>query len=351
VTPALDIRGLAAAAPPGNPATGPLRGLDLALAPGGRLALVGGAGSGARALAPALFGFPDAPDRVTEGGIRIAGRTLQLLPDEERRALVHGRLALVPGDPAAVFHPGRSLAAQMAALLAGQRGMTRRLARARMTGLLESAGVADAAAALRARPGALHPAIARRAGIARAFLREPAAVVADAPGEGLPPGERAALAALLRRLCRETGAALLLVTPDPALGAAAAERLAVLYAGRTVEDGPAAEILAAPAHPWTQALLAALPRPDPGAPLPAPPPGPAPDPAAPPGGCPFHPRCARAYAGCHVERPALEPLGGGERRVACFRPVAGAPRQPEAGAAAEPEAGTGAAPAGGEARP
>lgn len=152
----------------------------------------------------------------------------------------------------------------------------------------------------------------QRIAIARALAARPRLLVGDEPISALDASAQLQVATLMRSLAVESGAGLLFISHDLSVVRLIADRIAVMYLGRIVETGPTAEVWADPRHPYTRALLAAVPKPDGAGVLPAELPGDVPDPAAPPSGCRFHPRCPQAFDGCDREEPQL--IAGG---VAC----------------------------------
>ncbi len=292
-----------------------LLGIDLALPPGGRLAVLSDRGAPLAILAQAVLGLLVPPARMTAGVLRLDGRLLDRAP----RGGKSGRIAGVLGDPATAFSPVKTLGAQLRETHRAA-GLPRREMSADIAACLAALGVADPAALLPRYPAALPTPALRRAALAAALLGRPSVLVLADPFAALPPIEAADLAARVLDRAAEQGTALLLLTQDPGLAVAASEGLAVLHAGRIVETGPTAELVAAPRHPLLAALLTdpltrrarapewptagggidALPEPETEA-------------------CSFRERCPNAYAGCFLERPELEP--DGLRTLACHRPV------------------------------
>ncbi|SFI20985.1 ATP-binding cassette domain-containing protein [Albimonas pacifica] len=250
-------------------------GASLEIAPGEILALAGESGAGKSALAAALLGLIPPPGRVTGGRILFAGLDLATLPEAGFRPLRGLRIATVVQDPSAALDPMASIGAQLVETLRLRRGLARGPARARAEALLAEAGLPEPAAMLSRPPHRLSGGQRQRAVIALALAGDPELLVADEPTASLDVAGRAALLALLRRLCRDRGMAALLIGHDLAAAAACADRVAVMQAGRIVETGPPETILRAPSHPWTRAMAAALPRLDAPGPVARAPQGPA----------------------------------------------------------------------------
>ena len=168
-------------------------------------------------------------------------------------------------------------------------------------------------------PHELSGGLRQRVVIAIALLTDPEIIIADEPTTALDVTIQAEIMSLILRLCRENGVGLILITHDLSVVAEVTERLMIMYAGKVVEEGPTRQIIDRPAHPYSRGLLAALPqRVERGKALNQIP-GTMPGIADLPTGCAYHPRCERAYAGCHTNVPDLEPHDA--RRVACFRPL------------------------------
>ncbi len=288
--------------------------VSFAIAAGETLALVGESGCGKTTLArtAALLYRPDA------GSVRLSGRELAGLG---RRALKPFRreLQLVFQDPFASLNPRLRVGSIVAEPLAIHGVGRRSFRRARAAALLADLGFHDGD--LERYPHEFSGGQRQRIAIARALVLEPKLLVADEPLAALNVSIQAQLLELLRTLRQRLGLAMLFISHDLAAVERIADRIAVMYLGRLVELAPSAALLAQPSHPYTQALLAALPRLGRGKRKP----GTAPrgEPAnalAPPPGCPFHPRCPKAEAICTRIEPPLAALGDAGRQTACHFP-------------------------------
>jgi oligopeptide/dipeptide ABC transporter ATP-binding protein len=313
VSPLLEVRGLRHVFGPRGrsrrprAATVALDGVDLALEPGESLALVGESGSGKTTLARAIAGLLE----PSGGTVRFRGEEWRSLPARERRRR-RRHLQTIFQDPFLSLDPRMRVAETVAepALVHGLVGRRDRLELARRR-LAEVELDSEAGERF---PHELSGGQRQRVAIARALACDPELVVADEPLAALDPPLRARVAGLLARLGRERGTALLWIEHDLRLAVAVAGRLAVIFAGRIVEEGEARAVVAAPRHPYTAALVAAArfaTLPGTGAPAGEAAPGP---------GCPYSGRCPRAVDRCRVEAPVLQPREGGGR-VACHRPV------------------------------
>ena len=318
--PLLAVESLSVAFPT---AAGELRAVDgvsLTLARGASLGLVGESGAGKSQLALAVPGLSPPRARLA-GSIRFAGEELVGAPERALRALRGARIGTIFQDPSAALAPHLTVGTQLVEVLAAHGGLRGAAARRRAVEMLERVRVPDAAARLTQYPHELSGGLKQRVMIAIALIGGPALVVADEPTTALDVTVEAGILALLAELAQAHDTALLLVSHDLAVVAGLCDDIAVLYAGRIVEQGPARAVLGRPAHPYTAALLAArltldsaLDEPVPaiaGSPPPA---------AARPAGCAFAPRCPRALARCAIERPVLAPQGAAA--VACHAPLA-----------------------------
>jgi oligopeptide/dipeptide ABC transporter ATP-binding protein len=228
-------------------------------------------------------------------------------------------------DALAALNPVMRVGAHIAEPIRLHRGASRRDAWAQAVALLAEVGIEDPAARARAYPHEFSGGMRQRVMIAAALACAPGLLIADEPTQGLDPVLTVQILDLLARLRAERRMAVLLVSHDLALVAGRADRVQVLYAGACVEHGPARDVLAAPAHPYTAALLAAAPRLHAGPPRPIA--GALPEPEAWPPGCRFAPRCDRAAPACAASMP---PLPAGPRAAACLFPVTAPPPSPPA---------------------
>ena len=307
-----------------------LDGLSLTLAPGEMLGLVGESGAGKSLAGAALLGLLPTGARQTGGEIRFEGRRIDTLAPSALQRLRGRRLGAIFQDPSAALDPLRRVGAQLVETLQVHHRLDRRQAQARALVLLDEVGLPSPRTLLDRHPHQLSGGQRQRVVIALALAGEPALLVADEPTTALDVMLQAQVTALLRRLCRRRGTAVLLITHDLGVVAETCDRVAVLHAGRLVEHGPVEAVLRAPAHPYTRALLACTPTLDAAASgLPRLRiEGLMPRPHERPAGCAFHPRCAQAVARCRTESPPAPPpvLPSGQAGAACWlAPVAEAP--------------------------
>lgn len=306
----LDIQGLKLDLPGG---TRLLEGVSLRLNAGEALGVVGESGSGKSLTAMSVMGL--LPGLKASGRILFSGQELVNLPDKVMRKLRGARIAMIFQDPMTAFLPVRSIGAQIDEQIRLHHRVSRSEARARTVQLLERMGVPDPAMAAKRYPHQLSGGLRQRAMIAMALSCTPALLIADEPTTALDVTVQAQILTLLREI-REDGAGVMLITHDMGVVAQACTHVAVMYSGLVVENGPVRDVLDRPLHPYTQALLAAIPPLDGPRPERLPTiPGQPPTPDDRPTGCVFAPRCSVVRPECAV-RPPLTDIEEG-RRVAC----------------------------------
>jgi dipeptide transport system ATP-binding protein len=303
-------------------------GIDLALDVGEVVGCVGESGSGKSVTALALMGLVEFPGRVRARRLAFAGRDLLALSDAQRRALVGKDMAMIFQDPLASLNPCFTVAFQLTETLRIHGSDAERangaLRRARALELLRQVEIPDAEARLAAFPHQLSGGMAQRVMIAMAIACNPKLLIADEPTTALDVTVQAQVLELLLRLQRERGMALLLITHDLAVVAETAQRVFVMYAGQVVETGPIPQIFESPEHPYTQALLAALPEHNRDRARLKAIPGVVPGQHDRPLGCLLHPRCDYAVERCRMERPPL--AGPSGRQARCHFPLDAAGR-------------------------
>jgi oligopeptide/dipeptide ABC transporter ATP-binding protein len=291
-----------------------LNGIDLAVEEGEAVGIVGETGCGKSVLARSLLRLnPEPPARVISGSIRFAGEDVLGMQQAALRRLRGAGIGMVFQDPATYLNPVFTIGRQMADVLRahGQR----RGIRERSVGLLEAVQLRDAASLLGRYPHELSGGMRQRVLIAQALAGNPRVLVADEPTTALDVTVQRQVLALIADLVARLRLTLLLISHDLGVIGALCRRVVVMYAGTIVEDAPASSLFAAPRHPYTRGLLAAVPELDHPERLPRGIPGSIPSLRLPPPGCRFHPRCPLAMPVCRSEPPRL---AGDAHRVACY---------------------------------
>ncbi len=293
-------------------------GVSFDLAPGEIMGLVGESGSGKTVTGFSLLGLVDEPGRIVEGSIKLQGTEMTTLSDRDLRARRGADISMIFQDPIATLNPMLTIGQQMRLAIDAHERLSKSAADARAADLLGQVGIPSAAARLRAYPHEFSGGMRQRVAIAIALLHRPAVIVADEPTTALDVSIQAQILYQMRDLAAETGTAMIWISHDLAVVSSLASKLAVMYAGRIVEQGPTATLLRDPRHPYTAGLIASLPAMTaPGTPL-TQIPGTTPSLLSLPPGCPFAPRCDHATKACAAEPEMTEKNGRGWR---CFHPV------------------------------
>jgi peptide/nickel transport system ATP-binding protein len=300
---------------PAGPLTA-VNGVTFSLARGETLGLVGESGSGKSVTAFSLIRLVQAPGRVTDGRVVFQGRDLLTLPEEEMRQVRGAGIGFIFQEPMAALNPVMRVGAHIAEALRVHGLASRAEARSRAIDLLRAVKIADAERCVDDYPHQLSGGMRQRAMIAIALACRPPLVVADEPTTALDVTVQAQILELLRDMKREFGVSLLLITHDLGVIAEIADRVAIMYAGRIVEQGPVRAIFRAPAHPYTRGLLASVPGGTTGSRLKAIE-GMVPNLASLPPGCSFAPRCGARMPHCTTAFPA-ETIVGDDHAVRCY---------------------------------
>ena len=293
--------------------------LDLTLQAGEILGIVGESGSGKSVTSLALMGLIDAPGRVQAEQMLFDGQDLQKMSVKQRRALLGKDIAMIFQDPMSSLNPCFTVAYQLIETLRVHEGGSKKVLRARALELLKAVEIPDAERRLDAYPHQLSGGMSQRVMIAMAIACNPRLLIADEPTTALDVTVQAQVLELLTKLQRERGMALMLITHDLAVVAQTVQRVVVMYAGEVVETGFVEQLFQAPQHPYTAALLAALPEHNIGARRLATIPGVVPGQQDRGQACLLAPRCRFATARCHAEKPALQTLAAGQ--VRCHFPL------------------------------
>ncbi|MCW0182240.1 MAG: ABC transporter ATP-binding protein [Zavarzinia sp.] len=308
---------------------GPFRavsGVDMTVEAGEIVGVVGESGSGKSVTSLAVMGLIGEPGKVTAGAMRFDGRDLLAMPPRERRRLLGRDIAMIFQEPMTSLNPSYTVGFQIEEVLAVHGAGNRRQRRERAVELLELVGIPDAGRRLSAYPHQLSGGMNQRVMIAMSVALDPRLLVADEPTTALDVTIQAQILRLLVELQRQKGMGLVFITHDLGVLAEIADRVIVMYAGEVVETAATADLFTTPRHPYTAALLDALPdraialgkasgrrgR------LPAIP-GIVPGPFDRPAGCLLQPRCRFADGRCVTEHPVLHDLRPGAAR--CHRPL------------------------------
>ena len=316
--PALSVEGLRVSLPQSR-GVGDLsivEDLSLFIRPGEVLGLVGESGAGKSLAAAALIRLLPPPVRCSAGTIRLNGRRIDTLPEAGFRRLRGREIAIIPQDAPGSLNPLETVGYHMREAIRVHREGGRREIEALACDLLAEAHLPDPAGLLAAYPHQLSGGMRQRVAIALALAATPSVLIADEPTTAVDVSTQAHILGLLRRICRERGTAILLISHDLPAMAEIADRLLVLYAGHTVESGPTDAVLERAEHPYTKALIATLPNLSARRRRLTDIPGSMPGPASRPPGCAFNPRCRQAMPICRSQRPALAETG--DRMRACW---------------------------------
>ena len=296
-------------------------GVSLQVERGEILGLVGESGSGKSVTGFSLLGLIDPPGRIVSGSVRFEGRELVGLPPGELRAIRGKSIAMVFQDPMMTLNPVLTIGGQMSLAVQAHERVSAKAALARAADVLRRVGIPAPESRLAAYPHQFSGGMRQRVAIATALLHNPPLVIADEPTTALDVSIQAQILAEVKDLVKNSGTSLLWISHDLAVVSSLAGRIAVMYAGRIVEAGPAAAVLGAPRHPYTAGLLNSLPsRAAPGADLPQIP-GATPSLLRLPKGCAFAARCAHATAQCAVDPVETRQDGHALR---CWHPLGAA---------------------------
>lgn len=279
------------------------------------LGMVGESGAGKSMTGAAIIGLLEPPGRISAGEIRLEGERIDNMPPARMRHIRGRRIGAIFQDPLTSLNPLLTVGEQLIETIRTHLGLDQAAARRRAIEWLERVGIPAPEKRIDTYPHQYSGGMRQRVVIALALCTEPRLIIADEPTTALDVSVQAQIIALLRRLARETGAAVILVTHDMGVIAETADRVAVMYAGRIIEIGPVADVIARPSHPYTAGLMASIPRLGPRAERLPQIDGSMPRLSSRPPGCAFAPRCPRAFSPCSVSLPELRDRGTGA--VAC----------------------------------
>jgi len=315
-SPLLEVKNLRVEFPSRHGSLLALDDISFTIAPGEILGVVGESGAGKSLTGAAIIGLLDPPGRVAGGEIRFEGRRIDNLPYEEMRKLRGRHIGAIFQDPLTSLNPLYTVGRQLTETIRTHLPLNAAQARERAIGLLQETGISAAAERIDQYPHQFSGGMRQRVVIALALAANPKLIVADEPTTALDVSVQAQIISLLKRLCKEHGAAVMLVTHDMGVIAETCDRVAVMYAGRLAEIGPVQAVIHQPAHPYTVGLMGAIPAMDEDRERLLQIDGAMPRLTAIPPGCAFNPRCPRVMDRCRVERPEL--LEAGATRAACW---------------------------------
>ncbi len=281
------------------------------------LGVVGESGAGKSLTGAAVIGLLEPPGRIAAGEIRLDRRRIDDLPEEEMRRIRGRKIGAIFQDPLTSLNPLYTVGEQLVETILTHENIGAAAARQRAVSLLREVGIPAPERRMDSYPHTFSGGMRQRVVIALAIAVNPRLIIADEPTTALDVSIQAQIIALLKRMCRDCGTAVMLVTHDMGVIAETADRVAVMYAGRMAEIGNARDVIKNPRHPYTAGLMRSVPSLVHDVEELAQIDGSMPSLDAIPPGCAFHPRCPHAFARCRVERPDLLETNGGSR-AACW---------------------------------
>jgi len=298
---------------------GTLRALDdisFDIAPGEILGVVGESGAGKSLTGASIIGLLEPPGRIASGQVLLEGQRIDNLPHEKMRRIRGRKIGAIFQDPLTSLNPLYSVGRQLTETITTHLPVNAAEARERAIQLLRDTGIPAAEQRIDHYPHQFSGGMRQRVVIALALAAEPQLIVADEPTTALDVSIQAQIITLLKTICKQRGAAVMLITHDMGVIAETCDRVAVMYAGRIAEIGPVHQVINQPAHPYTRGLMACIPdmtqererlhQID----------GAMPRLNAIPKGCAYNPRCERVFDRCYVDRPEL--MDAGATRAACW---------------------------------
>ena len=314
--PLLEVRHLRVEFPTRRATLVALDDVSFDIAPGEILGVVGESGAGKSLTGAAIIGLLDPPGRIASGEIRFDGQRIDDLSYEGMRRLRGRHIGAIFQDPLTSLNPLYTVGRQLIESIQTHLPLNGAQARQRAIQLLQETGIPAAEARIDQYPHQFSGGMRQRVVIALALAGEPRLIVADEPTTALDVSIQAQIIALLKRLCKDHGAAVMLVTHDMGVIAETCDRVAVMYAGRIVEIGPVHDVIHAPSHPYTIGLMGSIPALDDNRERLLQIDGAMPRLTAIPNGCAFNPRCPKVFERCRVERPELLPVAA--TQAACW---------------------------------
>ncbi|MCZ2134225.1 MAG: ABC transporter ATP-binding protein [Burkholderiales bacterium] len=282
-------------------------GVSFSIAPGEVLGVVGESGAGKSLTGAAVIGLLEPPGRIASGQILLNGQRIDNLPYEQMRRIRGRQIGAIFQDPLTSLNPLYTVGRQLVETIQTHLDLDDGAARDRAIRLLEEVGIPAARERIGHFPHQFSGGMRQRVVIALALAAEPKVIIADEPTTALDVSIQAQIITLLKRLCREHGTSVMLVTHDMGVIAETADRVAVMYAGRIAEIGPVADVIHKPQHPYTVGLMGSIPEFDSERERLIQIDGAMPRLDSIPPGCAFNPRCERVFDRCRQARPELMP--------------------------------------------
>jgi peptide/nickel transport system ATP-binding protein len=314
--PVLEVRDLHIEFPTRRGVLKAVDGVSFSIAPGEVLGVVGESGAGKSLTGAAIIGLLEPPGRIASGQILLEGKRIDNLRYEDLRKIRGRRIGAIFQDPLTSLNPLYTVGRQLIETIQTHLDLSADGALNRAVKLLDEVGIPAARERINHYPHQFSGGMRQRVVIALALAAEPQVIIADEPTTALDVSIQAQIITLLKRLCRDHGTAVMLVTHDMGVIAETADRVAVMYAGRIVEIGPVSEVIHNPQHPYTIGLMGSIPEFESHRERLIQIDGAMPRLDAIPKGCAFNPRCAKVFDRCKSERPEL--LSAGSTQAACW---------------------------------
>jgi len=314
--PLLEVRDLRIEFPTRRGTLVAVDGVSFSIAEGEVLGVVGESGAGKSLTGASIIGLLEPPGRIASGEIYLAGRRIDNLPYEEMRKVRGHEIGMVFQDPLTSLNPLYSVGRQLTETIMTHTDLSGAAARKRAIDLLAEVGIPSPKVRVDQYPHQFSGGMRQRVVIALALCINPKLIIADEPTTALDVSIQAQIITLLKRLCSEHGAAVMLITHDMGVIAETANRVAVMYAGRLAEVGAVEQVIKHAQHPYTHGLMGSIPKLHRGSGRLAQIDGSMPRLTEIPKGCAFNPRCPKAFERCTRERP--EPMDMGNSQVACW---------------------------------
>ena len=322
MSPRLEVTGLTTEFATRNGVLRAVNAVSFTLQPGEIVGLVGESGSGKSVTGLSLLGLIDPPGRITAGSVKLDGEEIAGLKPSEIRRYRGKRIAMIFQDPMSTLNPVLTIGRQMALAIRAHGDVSPAEIAARSVAALHRVGIPAPEKRLKTYPHELSGGMRQRVAIAVAFINEPSVVICDEPTTALDVSIQAQILVEMRALARETGVSLIWISHDLATVSMLASRILVMYAGRIIEEGAAAELLSDPRHPYTRGLIDSLPASTPPGQDLTPIPGTTPSLIDLPEGCAFRNRCRFASLTCAITPPRVQE---GARAFRCHHPLGAAP--------------------------